>query len=341
MANQQAILLKTIPPAPSTKRGFGSPLHAYQHQLAYCAGTCVYLVSLEDFSSCQVYREHLHPTTCAKFSPNGAFVASGDESGHVNVWVCGNEEMPTRLSTALFNGAIKDIAWSEDSQRIVAVGQGIQCYGKVIMADSGNNIGEISGHSKTLLSCDFRPTRPFRIVTAGEDFLLNVFNGPPFRLSKSHQHHTNYVNCVRFSPDGQHILSVSSDKKMLILSGETGDLELEIPLNPGHSGSIIACLWVNNSNFATCGLDKKVKLWTLEGEMRSFTVGEELGDQQVGIAYCAGQIVSLSLRGTLNVWGNEEFPAKISLSHRGKVSNLAIFENQLISADFEGNLRNL
>lgn len=334
-----ATLVKTIPPAPATKRGFASSLHSWQNRLAYCSGTCVFLATLEDFSSCQVYREHLHPTTCARFSPNGVFVASGDESGQVNVWTCGNEEISTRLSTALFNGAIKDIAWSEDSQRLVAVGQGLQSYGKVIMADSGNNIGEISGHSKTLLTCDFRPTRPFRIVTAGEDFLVNVCNGPPFRLTKSHQHHTNYVNSVRFSPDGQMMLSVSSDKKVLILAGESGELVKEIPLNEGHSGSIVACVWVDNGHFATCGLDKKVKTWDLEGVTRSFTVGEDLADQQVGLAYCAGQIVSLSLRGALNVWGNEDFPAKISLSHRGKVSNLAFYGNQLISADFEGNLR--
>lgn len=334
-----ATLVKTIPPAPVTKRGFATSLHSWQQRLVYCSGTCVFLTSLQDFSCGQVYREHLHPTTCAKFSPNGALVASGDESGLVNVWTCGDEEIFTRLSTAVFNGAIKDLAWSEDSQRLVAVGQGLQSYGKVIMADSGNNIGEIAGHSKTLLSCDFRPIRPFRIVTAGEDFLLNVFNGPPFRLAKSHQHHTNYVNCVRFSPDGQFILSVSSDKKVLILAGDSGDLVKEIPLNEGHLGSIVACVWVDNGSFVTCGLDKKVKMWTMEGVIRSFTVGEELGDQQVGMAYCAGQIVSLSLRGTLNVWGSGEMPEKMSLSHRGKVSNLALFGNQLLSADFEGNLR--
>lgn len=51
--------------------------------------------------------------------------------------------------------------------------------------DSGSNVGEFDGHSRRVLSCAFKPTRPFRIVTCGEDFLVNFYEGPPFKFKLS------------------------------------------------------------------------------------------------------------------------------------------------------------
>lgn len=333
---RKAELVKSIPPAPGTKRGFSTCLDAHGDRLMYTAGTCVFITSLADLASCQTFREHLHPVTCAKFSSSGLLVASGDESGHVKVWVCNNPEQIVKLQLEAFSGPVKDIAWSEDDQRIVAVGQGSQNYGRVFMADSGNNIGEISGHSKTLLSCSFRPIRPFRIFTSGEDFLVNVFNGPPFRLAKSHQHHTNYVNCVRYARDGQKAISVGSDKKILVLNGDTGDILQELPSE--HTGSVVACAWTAADSFATCGLDKTVRLWSLQGPVRTWQVGTELGDQQVGLTYCGGRVVSVSLRGAINVWGEGDTPERVSFSHQGKVSHMAWAQDKLVTIDFLGNI---
>lgn len=54
--------------------------------------------------------------------------------------------------------------------------------------DSGTNVGEFDGHSRRVLSCAYKPTRPFRIVTCGEDFLVNFYEGPPFRFKQSHRY---------------------------------------------------------------------------------------------------------------------------------------------------------
>lgn len=51
--------------------------------------------------------------------------------------------------------------------------------------DSGSTVGDFDGHSKRVLSCVFKPTRPFRIVTCGEDFLVNFYEGPPFKFKQS------------------------------------------------------------------------------------------------------------------------------------------------------------
>ena len=53
--------------------------------------------------------------------------------------------------------------------------------------DSGSSVGEIIGHSKPVNAIDYRPVRPFRVVTAGEDKLVNWYEGPPFRFKSSLQ----------------------------------------------------------------------------------------------------------------------------------------------------------
>jgi len=55
------------------------------------------------------------------------------------------------------------------------------------MSETGTSVGEISGQSKPINSCDFRPSRPFRIVTGSEDNTIGVFEGPPFKFKMTKQ----------------------------------------------------------------------------------------------------------------------------------------------------------
>lgn len=54
-------------------------------------------------------------------------------------------------------------------------------FGHVFLWDSGSSVGDISGHTKFINSIDYRPVRPFRVATAGEDNAVCWFEGPPFR----------------------------------------------------------------------------------------------------------------------------------------------------------------
>lgn len=58
--------------------------------------------------------------------------------------------------------------------------------------------------------------------------------------------HLNFVNCVRFSPDGNMFLTVGSDKKGFLFNGKTGEKLGELSMEDGHSGSIYAANWSPN-----------------------------------------------------------------------------------------------
>ena len=59
--------------------------------------------------------------------------------------------------------------------------------------------------------------------------------------------HSNFVNCVRFSPDGNRFITVSSDKKGIIYDGKTGAKIGELAAEDGHRGSIYAVSWSPDS----------------------------------------------------------------------------------------------
>ena len=80
--------------------------------------------------------------------------------------------------------------------------------------DTGNTVGELSGHGKRVLSAAYRPCRPFRLITASEDARTVFYTGPPFVLDHSNTEHSNWVNAVRYTPDGNTIITASSDKKV-------------------------------------------------------------------------------------------------------------------------------
>lgn len=272
----------------------------------------------------------------ARFAPSGFYCASGDASGIVKVWDCSpNGSGATKGEYAIISGRINDIAWDGDSQRIIAVGDGKQRYGHCVTADSGNTVGEISGHSAQVNAVSIRQQRPLRAATAGDDKNLVFYHGAPFKFNgiPGRGSHTNFIYSVAFSPDGNHLLSVGGDRKIYLYDGKTGDVKTEIADGAeGHQGSIFGVSWSKDSqSFVTCSADRTVKTWDVEaGKVThtwSFGDAVAVSDQQVGVVWPAGRsdglIISLSLSGDLNyLTTNSSKPTKVVSGHQKNITAL-------------------
>lgn len=55
-------------------------------------------------------------------------------------------------------------------------------FGLVFLWDSGSTVGEVGGHSKTINSVDLKPSRPYRLITGGDDNIVAFSEGPPFKF---------------------------------------------------------------------------------------------------------------------------------------------------------------
>ena len=252
------------------------------------------------------------------------------------MWDCSSGGFgKTKGEYAIISGRINDIAWDGDSQRIIAVGDGKQRYGHCVTADSGNTVGEISGHSAQVNAVSIRQQRPLRAATAGDDKNLVFYHGAPFKFNgiPGRGNHSNFIYAVAFSLDGNYIVSVGGDKKIFLYDGKTGDVTREIVDSAeGHKGSIFGVSWSKDSkNFVTCSGDRTVKAWDVEaGKVThtwSFGDTANISDQQVGVVWPArsdGLIISLSLSGDLNyLHTNSSKPTKVISGHQKNITALA------------------
>lgn len=254
----------------------------------------------------------------------------------VRVWDCSpNGSGVTKGEYAIISGRINDIAWDGDSQRIIAVGDGKQRFGHCITADSGNTVGEISGHSAQVNAVSIRQQRPLRAATGGDDKNLVFYHGAPFKFNgiPGRGNHTNFIYGVAFSPDGNNLVSVGADKKIYIYDGKTGDVKTEIVDGAeGHKGSIFGVSWSSDSKrFVTCSADRTVKTWDVDaGKVtNSWSLGDgvAVSDQQVGVVWPAGRsdglIISLSLSGDLNYLStSSSTPTRVISGHQKNITAL-------------------
>ncbi|XXQ38900.1 WD domain, G-beta repeat [Plasmodiophora brassicae] len=335
MSSATAILKAMSAPCPTTRRGYGMQMHssAKTGQFLYCNGKNVILRSLADPSACDVFSDHKCNVSVAKFSPNGEWVASGDSRGRVLVWGTKSKLIKAEVNVCR---DVLDLAWSDDGKRIVAVGDGTDSFAKAFLWDSGSTVGDITNHSKRILSVDIRQVRPYRVATASEDRQVNFYQGPPFRFDKMFDRHTRFPNQVRFSPDGNHLVSVGSDKSIFVFDGKTGDFVKDIAdagNAPGaHTGSIWSLSWAPNStHILTVSGDSTAKIWNVvDGTVVQtfpFPSDGTSSHQQVGALWHDDDtLVTVSLSGAINFLdrANPGKPRRVLHGHSVPVSSMEV-----------------
>ncbi|XP_074598989.1 actin-interacting protein 1-like [Brevipalpus obovatus] len=294
----------------------------------YPNGNSIIIRDIVNPEYAEVYTEHSAPTTVAKYSPSGFYICSADQSGKVRIWDTTQKEHILKNEFQPFAGTIRDLAWSNDSQRIVAVGEGREKFGHVFMMETGTSVGEITGHSKVINSCDFRPTRPYRVVTGGEDNLIAVLEGPPFKFKQQLENHSKYVQSVRYSPNGEMFASGGFDGRVFLFTGKDYTFIGELG-SPAHSGGVYAVSWCPDSTkLISCSGDRTVKLWDIEKKecIQTYTMGEDLLDQQVSCLWQGQHMLSVSLSGFINYLDEKDAskPIRVIKGHNKSITSLAV-----------------
>ena len=132
---------------------------------------------------------------------------------------------------------------------------------------------------------------------------------------RSHNTHSNFVNSVRYSPDGAWFVSAGSDSKLCLYEGKEGEFVKDFAKPEGISGSLWALAWSPDSaRCATAGGDKKLRIWDREtaAQVAEATVGTNLMDMQVGVSWASPtRVVSVCLDGRILLW---DVSADISLA---------------------------
>lgn len=360
--------LKTVvPPQPATERNYTTHLSYDEttNAIAYPCGKSAFIRGLnhfindsEDTFNVQFTGHANNNVTVVKFSPikGSQYVVSGDSSGKVIVWswnfIDDNDhtQVETKIKSEyqVLSGPITDISWDFEARRLCVVGDGKDQFGAFISWDSGNSLGEVTGHSTKVNSCDMKQSRPMRAVTVDDNGKVVFYTGPPFKFSTSDQlHHDQgkFIRDVKFQPgDGKVLISVGSDRKINVFDGVSGEFikSIEDPEEP-INGGFFALDWLNNDTFVTASADSVIRVWDLESSkcINKWNLNpnddKDIGLQQVGIVSILGgdAVATLSLNGNLTILKLEQdAPVTIIKGHNKGITSLAV--NPLVTGSFDG-----
>lgn len=306
-------------------------------KFVYTCGKSVVTRNLANPLIAELYDDHQHDPTVAQYAPSGFYVASGDSHGIVRIWDTTQAEHMCKFEIRCLAGAVRDISWSADSKRVCVVGDGRETYGRVFMWDSGSSVGEIGNHTKPINSCSMRPDRPFRCVTASEDFSVNWFEGPPFKYKKKFTEHTRFVNCVRYDNAGTHFASAGSDKKIVLYEGKAGDKKSELN---GHTGGVYCLSWnKDGSRLLSASADRSCKIWDIETgtAVTTFQFAKDTDHQQLGCLWSGDHLLSVNLAGTITYLdpNNADKPARVIRGHNKFATSVAASGGSLFSASYD------
>ncbi|CAB3408013.1 unnamed protein product [Caenorhabditis bovis] len=335
-----------FPSLPKTTRGMPTVLGSSPagEKILYCNGNSVYTVPVDNLTGSEIYTEHSVATTVAKMSPSGFYCASGDVNGNVRIWDTTQATHILKATYQVFSGPVRDIAWNDDSKRIAAVGEGKERFGHVFLFDTGTSNGNLSGQSRPMSSVDFKPTRPYRIVSGSEDNTVALFEGPPFKFKTTFHEHTRFVHVTRFNPDGSLFASAGADGKVVIFQGADGNKVGELVDEKGvaHGGSVFGLSWSpDGAKIATASGDKSVKIWNVADRSleKKIDFGTTIEDQQLSILWTKKALISLSLSGFVNFLSPELGTIEeVRQGHNKPITaiHLTIDKKYLFSSDFEG-----
>ncbi|XP_018590942.1 WD repeat-containing protein 1 [Scleropages formosus] len=307
----------------------------------YTNGKSVVIRNIDNPAIADIYTEHPHSVLVAKYAPSGFYIASGDVSGKIRIWDTTQKDHLLKYEYQPFSGKIKDIAWTEDSKRIAVVGEGREKFGAVFLWDSGSSVGEITGHSKIINSVDIKQTRPYRLVTSSDDNCSAFFEGPPFKFKFTMSDHGRFVNCVRFSPDGNRFATAGADGQIFLYDGKTGEKIVALGGAKAHDGGVYALSWSpDSSHLISASGDKTVKLWDVAGNVAvtTFHLGTDVLDQQLGCLWQKEHLLSISLSGYINYLdrNNPNRPLRTLKGHSKAIHCLTVHKNEGRSYIYSG-----
>ncbi|WP_300420534.1 hypothetical protein [Nostoc sp. S13] len=164
---------------------------------------------------------------------------------------------------------------------------------------------------------------------------------PGGRLLRTLNGHSDSVNAVAVTPNGQQVISASFDNTLKVWNLATG--EEQFTLN-GHSNSVNAvAVTPNGQQVISASFDNTLKVWNLATGEEQFTLnGHSNSVNAVAVTPNGQQVISASFDNTLKVWnlatGEEQFTLN---GHSNSVNAVAVTPNgqQVISASDDNTLK--
>ncbi len=224
-------------------------------------------VSAAPQSAADLVVRHIEPKvsvaaaiSAVAFSPDGQWLAA---ARHRDVLLI---DAATGKIVQTLTGAenpINAVAFSPDIHSVAAAEGMPSIVGHVRVWQIGGNEPRVfTGHTDSIYALAFSPVEN-KLVTAGYDKLLILWDAAAGKEIHTLKHHTGAVFAVAFSPDGKTLVSAAADQTVKLWSVETGQRILT--LTEATKGLNAVAFHPRGHEFASVGVDKMIRIYEWNG----------------------------------------------------------------------------
>jgi WD40 repeat protein/serine/threonine protein kinase len=222
--------------------------------------TKIRLWDMTAVSELSPFQGHSDGIWCVAFAPDPRFVFSGSADRTFRLW-----EVESRNEVHRFEGhagAVNMFAVSPDGRRAVTVGwfngdESVRHWD----VENRRELGRFLGHAGGGVHHVAYSPDGERVVTAGSDHTVRVWDANTREQLYSCTGHTGRVMCVAFSPDGTQLASSDVDGMVWMWRPEQGLVTgRQFPRH--HQAHVRWVAWApSGSALATCDIDGLVVIW--------------------------------------------------------------------------------
>ena len=153
--------------------------------------------------------EHGRWVLAVAFSPDGQFLATGDEIGQVNVWDVQRRRIVVQLEGD--SSSVYTVKFSPDGE--ILAGAGYDGNVKLWEVENWEHLGALASGA-TVFTISFSPDSSTLASTGYES--VNLWEVESGEKIATLTEHTGWVNAVAFSPDGSALISGGDDATLRI-----------------------------------------------------------------------------------------------------------------------------